>query len=77
MTRRGPKRSIATPTGSWQTAKERKYTLESSPSPPADRPNSAASVGASTAFTMRYTYETKYPAMNGRAISKKKISVFR
>ena len=55
LTRRGPKRSIATPTGSWQSAKERKYMLESRPSPPADRPNSAASVGASTAFTMRYT----------------------
>ena len=59
FTRRGPKRSIATPTGSWQKVKEKKYMLESSPSPPAERPNSAASVGASTAFTMRYTYETK------------------
>jgi hypothetical protein len=59
FTLRGPKRSIAIPTGSWQSAKEKKYMLERSPSPPAERPNSAASVGASTAFTMRYTYETK------------------
>ena len=44
---------MARPTGSWQNANEKKYMLESSPSPPAERPNSAASVGASTAFTIR------------------------
>jgi len=54
--------------------------LDSSPSPPADRPNSAASVGASTALTMRYTYDTKYPARNGTETRKKRLfssSVFR
>ena len=59
FTRRGPKRSIATPMGSWQNANDRKYMLDSRPRPLADSPNSATRVGASTAFTMRYTYETK------------------
>jgi hypothetical protein len=45
--------------------------LESRPSAPAERSNSAASVGASTAFTMRYTYDTKYPARNGAETRKK------
>jgi hypothetical protein len=73
LTLRGPKRSIAKPTGSWQSAKEKKYMLDSRPRPPADSPNSAASVGASTALTMRYTYEMKYPARKGPATRRKSL----
>ncbi len=58
-TRRGPKRSSSTPSGSWNSPKVTKYALVSSPRSAAPSANSRARSFAMTALTLRKKYERK------------------
>ncbi len=65
--RRGPKRSSSKPSGSWNDAKLRKYTLVSSPSWAGDRSKPATRSGAMTALTVRYRYDRTYANAKGKS----------
>ncbi len=52
-TRRGPKRSSATPAGSWATTKAARYIEVTTPMAASSRPSSLRSAGATTAFSER------------------------
>lgn len=65
-TRRGPKRSSRMPTGTCIAANARKYALVSSPSADGLSPRSRTSSGEITALTVRYRYDSRYPAANAK-----------